>query len=768
MSVNYRLLNAVAVLCCFVVFSAPIFAKQTYHIPRIVDKPTIDGQLNAKEWQHASQVELAYNVDPGNSTPAPIKTTAYMMENGDYLFFAFKAYDPDPNKILAYIRDRDGIFQDDFVGVILDTFNDERKGYEFFVNPMGSQGGLTRDDTLGNEDSSWDTVWDSAAEVTKDGYIVEMAIPFRALRFPTGKAKQFWGIQFLRIYPRDSRMLLTDNPQQREIDCSICQYNKVEGMPNLELSNSNFDLTPTLTMIDAEQNNSSEVGVDFRWAMSEDWVMNATVNPDFSQVEADAGQLDINNTFSLFYPEARAFFLDGADYFQSMNRLVHTRNIADPEYGIKITGKSNGYALGVIASSDENTSFLLPSSLGSRVFNLEGEKSDALVVRGQMDIGDKNNLGVLLTQRSATNYKNQVAAIDGKYYFTKNDVLSYQLMASDSDNPEQTGLAANQSDQAMTLGYRHKEENYNLRANYNDFGEDFRADMGFIGQVDYKKLIVGGDYFWFGGKDSKWTRWGFFGDVDRTDDQSGKMLEKESEIHFNIRGPLQFESNMGVVSRDSYVEDYYANDGFGLSSVDGYYLEQDLFMMFFRFKPISDITIGNFLQAGDQIDYSHAELGEGIFVEPFIDWQVGKHLTINLRHTNQKLKVNKKQDYVETSVDNFVLQNFAAGQLFQAKLFDLRATYQFNVRSRLSLTLQKVDINRNTALYIDNADFDQVNDQDSRYQGFGTQLIYSYKINPQSLVYLGYSDNAVDSQNLTKTSSFDKTLFAKFSYLWQN
>jgi len=149
-----------------------------------------------------------------------------------------------------------------------------------------------------------------------------------------------------------------------------------------------------------------------------------------------------------------------------------------------------------------------------------------------MDVGEKNNLGVLLTSRSSTDYKNQVVAVDGKYYFTKKDVFSYQLMHSSSNNPDcvsfecdeennrvldENGettqiLAPRQSDNAYTLRYRHNEENYSLRASYNDFGKDFRADMGFVRKVDYKKIILGGNYTWFGDEGSKWTRWGFFGD----------------------------------------------------------------------------------------------------------------------------------------------------------------------------------------------------------------------------------------------------------------
>ena len=243
-----------------VLFSLNLNAKVTYDMPRVSESPKIDGTLSPNEWANATQVKLAYNINPGDSTPSPVETIAYMMEDGENIYFAFDARDPDPDAILAYLRDRDRIFQDDFVGVILDTFNDERRGFEFFVNSLGSQGDLTRDDTLHNEDSSWDTVWDSAGRVTEKGYIVEMAIPYRALRFTPDLSQQTWGIQFLRIYPRDSRMVLADNKNDRSLDCSLCQANKVTGMPSIKSSGANFDVTPTLTYVSSEERDVDPVG----------------------------------------------------------------------------------------------------------------------------------------------------------------------------------------------------------------------------------------------------------------------------------------------------------------------------------------------------------------------------------------------------------------------------------------------------------------------------------------------------------------------------
>jgi len=742
------------VILLLIISNQTTFAKSTYSVPRVNKSPSIDGDISKNEWKSASQVDLAYETSPGDSVEAPVKTTVYMMEDGENIYFAFKAMDPSPEKILAFIQERDGIFQDDFVGVIIDTFNDERKGYEFFVNPMGSQGDLTRDDTQNQqEDSSWNTVWDSAGKVVDDGYIVEMAIPFRALRYTSDLDMQTWGIEFLRIYPRDSRTVLSDRTNDRKLNCSLCQANKLKGMPTLKASGTNIDVIPTVTYVKNEEremvpitsweevNNNTDFGVDFRWAITEDWILNTTINPDFSQVEADAGQLDINTTFSLFYPEARPFFVDGADYFRTMNRVVHTRNIADPDYGFKVSGKSDGYSLGVIAASDESTSFLVPSSQGSYLVNLENESSEVLIARGQKDIGEKSNVGLLVTNREATDYKNQLLSIDGQYYFTDKDILRYQYMHSNSDNPESIRfdddedlLATTQSDDALSLSYRHNEKNYSLKASYNDFGKDFRADMGFIGKVDYKKLMLGGEYFWYGEKDSKWTRWGFFGDWDKTEDLTGLLLEQENELHFTLRGPMQFVTNFGFVDRKKYY--------------DGEYFTQLNFMMWAEFKPLAGIFIGNWFQVGDGIDYTHTQSGDSLFVETYFEWQINKHFNVDIARTLQTLDIT-------------------GGQLFKAELYDIRLAYQFSHRSRLSLTLQTININKNVNLYESNQDTDPDNDELSNSKNLGTQLIYSYKINPQTLAYVGYSDNALENEDVQSLQKTNKAIFAKFSYLWQ-
>ncbi len=730
--------------------------KTTYTMPRVSIAPTIDGVIDDNEWSNASQVELKYDINPGENAPAPVATTAYIMEDGEYIYVAFDAKDPNPEQIKAYYRDRDEIFQDDFVGFIIDTFNAERRGFEFFVNPLGAQGDLTRDDTRFNEDSSWNTLWESAGKLYDDGYRVEMAIPYRSIRFPSQQAEQTWSIQFLRIYPRDSRRVLSNNQYDRNINCEICQYDKIIGFQNLEASNQ-FEITPTLTISRGKtrdplstqewsEKNNEEAGLDLRWAITEDWIANATINPDFSQIEADAAQLNVNTTDALFLREARPFFLEGRDYFDSFNNLVHTRNIADPEFGVKVTGKSNSFTHAFMVAQDEQTSFLLPQALGSSLVQFENMASDIAIGRVQKDLGDKDTLGFTFTHREGDEYKNQVVSFDSRYHITEADYFRVQWMHSDTDNPSlitdpnsnnyRSDQKASASDDAYTISYRHNKRDYLIRADYRSFGTDFRADMGFIGRVDLEQLIVGGEYRWFGENGSKWTRWSIFGDWDETKRISdGQKLEEEFEIHASISGPLQFHTNFGVGTRERYHE---GTDGNNVQR-SGFF-DENFYMMWAEFRPFRDLWFGNFIRIGDQLDFSNFEVGKITFLEPHINWQLGQHFSLRYDGVLYDLKVDPSANF--------------AGEHYKVNIANLRAAYQFDLRSRLRLTTQYADIKLEQDGY--------------RSKNLGWQLLYSYKVNPQSLIFVGYSSQGFETDPLDSITDTDRTLFAKFSYVWQS
>lgn len=339
--------------CCLIASVSLFIAAESQsleniNIPKVEGDITLDGKLDEAIWNKATKVSLDYETRPGENIQAPVATTAYVVQNGESLLVAFVAEDPEPSKLHYSFRDRDG-WGDDQVGFKVDTFNDGRKAYNFFVNPVGVQSDSIEDDVSLSEDTSWNGIWFSAAHITKSGYNVEIKLPFKVLRFPENSDK--WGIDFVRFYPRGYMYRLAHSPQRRDINCFVCQINKAEGFEGIE-SGRNLEMTPYIVAQDSQTRNPPsepawqgegvdwETGLDLRWGITESSVLNTTINPDFSQVETDAAQLDVNTQFSLFYSEKRPFFLEGAEYFRTPFTLLNTRTIANPDFGAKYIGKN--------------------------------------------------------------------------------------------------------------------------------------------------------------------------------------------------------------------------------------------------------------------------------------------------------------------------------------------------------------------------------------------------------------------------------------------
>jgi len=706
----------------------------------------VDGVMDEAVWKTATKMELKYEKSPGDGTPSPVKTEVFFYENGSTFNVAFIAYDPNPEKIRASLRDRDSLWADDNVAIIVDTFNDERSGYEFFVNALGAQADVRMDDTDGwHEDSSWDAIWDSAGQITDFGYVVEMSIPFSALRFPDTDEKLVWNITGWRNYPRDVKIQMATNVFDRDIKCNLCQFHQLVGFEEIT-PGKNFQLTPTLTVSKADEkpdlpgeweNGDIEVepGLDVRWGLTQDIVLNATLNPDFSQVEADAGQLDVNNTYSLFYPEKRPFFLDGASYFDTTNfNFVHTRNIADPDAGLKLTGKNDQHSYGIMLANDNNTSFLMPGNQGSDIATLD-EKSNVAVGRYKMDVGERNNVGVLMTHRQSDNYHNTLASLDGTYWLSQNDSIQYQIAQSDTKNTadvmEEFEVTEKQRGTAFSADYSRNTRDYNLRAGYTNIGEDFRADLGFQSRSNIERFVLGGRRTYYGESNDILTQWGYFGDWDKTYDQEGKVLEEEYEIHGNLQGQKQFYTNFGIVHRDRLYEDQY--------------FKETQFKTYIEIRPIASVNMGTFIKFGKQIDFANTQLGDVVYTEAFTEWDVNRHINASINY-----------NYSHLDVDD--------GRLFTAHQSDIRLSYQFSMRSKLKFVLQYTDIKRDVSLYTED-DIDDLPDAQDKF--FSSQLLYSYKINPQTLFFVGYSDGGYQDDSLEQLTRDQRSVFTKFSYAWQ-
>src|SRR5712692_3381739 len=343
---------------------------QPVRLPRFDKPPVIDGKLDDEVWKHAIVLKDFYQVQPGDNI-APSKPTEVMLGyDSKFIYIAFHCYD-EPDKVRATIPKRDNIFNDDYVGILFDTFNDSRKAYEFDFNPLGVQADGTWTDQ--GEDFNPDFVFESKGLVTSDGWTVEVAIPFKSLRYVAGKDK-LWGAHFWRRIKRFNNELDMWMPINRDISSWLAQEGHITGLEGISTERT-LELIPSLTLSETGKRKGTlspaqlkagildpgrfvnepikfEPGLTGKFTITPNVTLDFAIKPDFAQVEADQLVVTANQRFPIFFPEKRPFFLEGIDIFNTQIAAVHTRSIIDPVFAVKLTGKTGRNTFGILVASD--------------------------------------------------------------------------------------------------------------------------------------------------------------------------------------------------------------------------------------------------------------------------------------------------------------------------------------------------------------------------------------------------------------------------------
>lgn len=710
-------------------------------MPRINGNVLIDGVLDEKSWDDALLVELKYENDPGENTKAPVETIAYLAEDGENLYVAFKAYDPEPGKIRAWLRDRDSLGSNDFVGVSFDTYDDGRRAFEFFVNPLGVQLDKTHDDVIRRGDKSWDAIWESAGKIGDEGYVVEMRIPLDQLRFQSIEGNQTWKYRVVRSYPREQNFWLSNSSRDRNRNCSICQYSRFEGLEGSR-SGSDIEVVPTLTASTSSSTDEpgvipldggdfeSEAGLTIRYGITPEMTANLAINPDFSQVEADNAQLDINNRFTLSYPEKRPFFLEGADYFSTPFQAVFTRTVVNPEVAAKFIGKRGANTIAAFAARDHITNLLFPGATGSDSTSLE-QGNIAFVGRYIRSVAGTSSFGSMLTVRDGDDYKNFVGGFDGRWRINDHHEVSGQVLHSETEYPFDVALEFDQpidkfGGDAVLVSYQYNSRNWNGKIAYQKIGDYFRADSGFMRRGGMQEQRVSLGRRWFGSDSSWWTRMRLDAVYERKFGENGELLEDDYSAAFAMSGPLQSFARVNFrTGREFEAGQLFAVDRL---SVHG------------EFQPLGGLEMGLNSEISNEIDYVNTRLGDRRRFSPFLKWSVNRHLRVRLNG----------------SLDEF--ESKEGENIYDASLMDARVTWQFNIRSSLRLTIQQSDIERNQLAYIEPID--------TLSSNTGRQMLYSWKMNPQTVFFLGYSDTYVEDDEIMESTVSDRSWFMKIGYVW--
>ncbi|MFZ0278922.1 MAG: DUF5916 domain-containing protein [Candidatus Sulfotelmatobacter sp.] len=516
-------------------------------IPRLSRAPTLEDFLSMNpEGEVALQMAKVTGFvqrNPHDGEKVSEETAAYLGYDQKNLYVVFVCFD-DPKKVRARMSPREDIADDDEVAVMFDTFHDRRRAYEFQTTPLGVQWDAiyteaSRDETGGNFDTSWDTVWDSRGKVTSRGFVVWMAIPFKSLRFPATK-QQEWGIILYRGIVRKNEDSFWPEISSR-LQGRLGQAATLYGLEGISPGRS-IDLIPygimrgfrSLDTVDPYnpffQNATAQgqAGMDAKFVIHDHFVLDLTANPDFSQVESEDPQITVNQRFEVYFPEKRPFFLENEDYFRTPFDLFFTRNIQDPSAGIRLTGKEGPYSAGLMTSDDRAPGLAVPSFCPATSpicsDSLYGDRSYFTIARVSRDIFKQSSVGAVYTdwECPTTGEFNRVGGLDTRLKFNPNWTLEGQGVVSSSNlqglnayfygNPETTceynlfpfssGNASNgnltngtyYAGPADKLDLKREGLHFSYEGIYDDISPGFVTVPGFVNRVDIRDFYQLIDY----------------------------------------------------------------------------------------------------------------------------------------------------------------------------------------------------------------------------------------------------------------------------------
>ena len=488
--------------------------------------PLIDGNLNEAVWQKAAILKDFYQIDPGDNS-APSKPTEVLLGyDSRFLYVAFRAFD-EPDKVRSTVAKRDNIFSDDYVGFYLDTFNDRRKAFEIFFNPLGIQGdGVLTEDR--GEDFSVDLLLESKGVIGASGYTVEIAIPFKSLRYEAGKGK-LWGAHFFRRIQRFNRELDSWMPFARSVSSNLSQAGHITGLEGISVERT-LELIPSLTVSQSGRfvrsfgvfpdtpaaatdpgrivNTPIELdpGLTAKFSPSSALTLDLAINPDFAQVEADQLVVTTNQRFPIFFGEKRPFFLEGIDIFQTPISAVHTRAIVDPDVAVKLSGKRGRNTFGLMVASDNGPGNLSADDRGNLAICLDRRALDPSVscnnerfvdknayigvLRLKRDLGKgENTIGILATTYNFIEKRNDLGGIDGRFRLDKQTTLTFQLLGTTSRNffydPEQDKSTYRTGNGlSYAIDYNVAGRNFGWELYGEGSTRDYRSDVGFFGRTN--------------------------------------------------------------------------------------------------------------------------------------------------------------------------------------------------------------------------------------------------------------------------------------------
>ncbi|MDX2044015.1 MAG: DUF5916 domain-containing protein [Acidobacteriota bacterium] len=478
-------------------------------ITRFATPPVIDGKLGDEAWKTAVVFKDFLQTRPGENIAPSAATEVRIGYDDRHLYFAFRAWD-EASKVRATVAKRDNVWDDDFVWLSLDTFNDRRKAYVMAFNPLGIQAdGIFTEGGFGNnEDYSVDLVMESKGEVIDDGYTIEVKVPFKSFRYEIGKGK-VWGLHLQRSIKHKNNEQSSWMPIARDVNGFLIQAGQITGIEDISTEH-NLEIVPSLTISESGRRVSAlpagvsslndpgrfvnqpinfDPGISIKYGLTPNITLDFTINPDFAQVEADQTVITANQRFPLFFEERRPFFLEGIEIFQTPLQPVHTRTIIDPDYAAKISGKRGRNTFGLMLAADRapgNYSEDERNDPGIRpdIEKFLDRKAYVGVLRAKRDVGRQSELGLIATSYNFIEKHNHVGGFDGRFALGKSTMFSFQALGTNSrryfyspDQDKSIFRTGNGFGYMATLDYTQRR--FGFFATSEGRTRDYRADVGF-------------------------------------------------------------------------------------------------------------------------------------------------------------------------------------------------------------------------------------------------------------------------------------------------
>ncbi len=712
--------------------------------------PNVDGRLDDLVWQTATHINAFVQQRPIEGEPASEATDVRVAFDNQNLYFAIHAHYSDAGLIRANRADRDRAGRDDIISIFFDPFLDQQRGYVFSVNGYGVQGdSLMSGGRGGNRgggpgggggfggggggrggpgggggpgDPSWDALFSSAGHLVEDGWTAELAIPFKSLRYPSRARgqKHRWGFQIQREIQSKSETVVWA-PVSRNVMGFMSQMGLLEGLQDLSTSR-NLEFLPTFTAIRAGGldettgtygtiDSRPEAGVNVKYGLTSNLVADFTLNPDFSQIESDVAQIEVNQRFPIFYPERRPFFLEGQEIFSisAPVTVVHTRTIVDPAYGSKLTGKVGKVTLGVLYANDA-----APGRLDDEADPAFGHSAGAFIGRVRYDLYAESFIGAIVTDREFMDTYSRLGGLDGQFRLGSNHRLGFRLLSSDRQGAEGERLTG----PMMDAGFRKEGRNLSYGLSYHQIDPEFGTDLGFVRRVDTREGTAEAAYRWW---PEHWIQsWGPRVDYLR---------------NYNFNGDLEDES-VGMDVNFDFARNIGVNGGIdrSMERFAGVDFEKTRGSFFGRINTSRRVSVGAGFNGGDQILY---------VTDPY----VGQGTNFNIFSTIRPF--SRLQVQLDVSSSRFVDRRNDA-EVFDVKILRGFTTYQFSDRLQL----------RN------------ITEFDTFERTFAFNLLGTYRINSGTAFYVGYDDHYQQGDQIDQTlypaSRYQRTnraVFMKLQYL---